>query len=140
MYYKGGNMLHTLRQWINDDEKWRGILRGLQKEFYHQTVTTTQIENYIMQQAGLDLTAFFNQYLRDIRIPTLEYQIEGKKVKYRYGNIVPGFAMPLQVSVNGGEEQVIKPVSAWQEMKSEKNIDSFAVDPDYYVLSKEVKD
>ena len=140
MYYKGGNMLHTLRQWINDDDKWRGILRGLQKEFYHQTVTTTQIENYIMHQAGLDLTAFFNQYLRDIRVPTLEYQIDGKKVKYRYGNIVPGFAMPLQVSVDGGEEQLIRPVSAWQELKSEKKIDSFSVDPDYYVLSKEVKD
>jgi aminopeptidase N len=139
MYYKGGNMLHTLRQWINDDEKWRGILRGLQKEFYHQTVTTTQIENYIMQHAGLDLTAFFNQYLRDIQIPTLEYQVEGKKVKYRYGNIVPGFAMPLQVSINGGEEQWIKPVSAWQELKSDKNIDSFSVDPDFYVFNKEVK-
>jgi hypothetical protein len=37
MYYKGGNMLHTLRQWINNDDKWRGILRGLQKDFYHQT-------------------------------------------------------------------------------------------------------
>jgi len=139
MYYKGGNMLHTLRQWINDDEKWRGILRGLQQDFYHQTVTTTQIENYIMQHAGLDLTAFFNQYLRDIRIPTLEYQISGKKIKYRYGNIVPGFAMPLQVSINGGEEQWIKPVSAWQELVSDKSIDTFSVDPDYYVFNKEVK-
>src|SRR4029079_16761976 len=107
MYYKGGNMLHTLRQWINNDDKWRGILRGLQKDFYHQTVTTSQIENYIMQHAGLDLTAFFNQYLRDTRIPTLEYEIQGKKVSYRYNTIAPGFAMPVQVSINGGEEQLI---------------------------------
>lgn len=139
MYYKGGNMLHTLRQWINNDDKWRGILRGLQKDFYHQTVTTSQIENYIMQHAGLDLTAFFNQYLRDTRIPTLEYEIQGKKISYRYNAIVPGFAMPVQVSINGGEEQWIKPISAWQELKSDKSIDSFTVDPDYYILSKEVK-
>ncbi len=38
MYYKGGNMLHTLRQILNDDEKWRDILRGLNKDFYHQVV------------------------------------------------------------------------------------------------------
>ena len=139
MYYKGGNMLHTLRQWINDDEKWRGILRGLQHDFYHQTVTTKQIEEYIMQHAGLDLTAFFNQYLRDTRIPTLEYQIQGKKVSYRYGNIVPGFAMPVQISINGGEEQWIRPISAWQELKSEKSIDTFSVDPDFYIFNKEVK-
>ena len=132
-------MLHTLRQWINNDEKWRGILRGLQKEFYHQTVTTAQIENYIMQHAGLDLTAFFNQYLRDTRIPTLEYQLQGKKVSYRYTNIVPGFAMPIQVSIDKSEEKLIKPISAWQELKLEKSIESFTVDPDYYIFSKEVK-
>ena len=139
MYYKGGNMLHTLRQWVNNDDKWRGILRGLQKDFYHQTVTTSQIENYIMQHAGLDLTSFFNQYLRDTRIPTLEYEIHGKKVSYRYTNIVPGFAMPVQVSINKGEAQLIKPISAWQELKLEKSIESFTVDPNYYILSKEVK-
>ena len=73
MYYKGANMLHTLRQLIENDEKWRQILRGLNSTFYHQTVTTEQIENYISQQSGIDLTEFFNQYLRTTKIPTLEY-------------------------------------------------------------------
>ncbi|MDZ4329200.1 MAG: M1 family metallopeptidase, partial [Flavobacterium sp.] len=53
MYPKGGNMLHTLRQIVNDDEKWRGILRGLNSTFYHQTVTTKQIEDYLSQQVGI---------------------------------------------------------------------------------------
>ena len=44
MYYKGANMLHTLRQLLEDDEKWRQILRGLNKTFYHKTVTTQEIE------------------------------------------------------------------------------------------------
>ena len=48
MYYKGANMLHTIRHVINNDEKFRQILRGLSKDFYHQTVTTQQIENYII--------------------------------------------------------------------------------------------
>ncbi len=52
MYYKGGNMLHTIRHVINDDEKWRGILRGLNKDFWHQTVTTAQVESYISKKSG----------------------------------------------------------------------------------------
>jgi aminopeptidase N len=61
MYYKGGNMLHTLRQIINDDEKWRSILRGLNKTFFHQTVTSQQVENYIAEQAGLELDYFWRR-------------------------------------------------------------------------------
>jgi aminopeptidase N len=137
MYYKGGNMLHTLRQWVDDDEKWRNILRGLQHDFYHQTVTTAQVEHYIAEKSGFDLSAFFNQYLRDIRIPTLEYKIKGKKITYRYGNIVPGFTMPVKISINGGEELWIHPNAEWQELKSATLVDSVRVDRDFYIFSQE---
>lgn len=53
MYYKGENMIHTIRQVINDDEKFRQILRGLNKTFYHQTVTTKQVEDYIVNKVKL---------------------------------------------------------------------------------------
>ncbi|MGB6269027.1 MAG: M1 family metallopeptidase, partial [Olleya sp.] len=75
MYYKGANMLHTLRQLVNDDKKWREILRGLNSEFYHQTVNTKQIEDYIAKASNLELEGFFNQYLRTTKIPVLEYKI-----------------------------------------------------------------
>ncbi|MBC7851323.1 MAG: M1 family metallopeptidase, partial [Chitinophagaceae bacterium] len=52
MYYKGGNLLHTIRAIINNDEKFRQILRGLNKDFYHQTVTSAQVEQYISTNAG----------------------------------------------------------------------------------------
>ena len=61
MYSKGGNMLHTIRQLINDDEKWRQILRGLNKRFYHQTVTTQEIESYMIEKSGIDLSSIFDQ-------------------------------------------------------------------------------
>jgi aminopeptidase N len=139
MYYKGGNMLHTLRQWINNDDLWRKILRGVQKDFYHQTVTTAQIENYIAQQAGLNLSAFFNQYLRDIRIPTLEYKIKGKKISYRYTDIVAGFAMPVQVTINDSEPQWLHPTAAWQNLKTPTAITTVSVDRDFYVFHKEIE-
>src|SRR5258705_10949283 len=53
MYPKGGNMLHTIRAIIDDDAKWRGILRGLNKTFYHQTVTGKQVQDYISREAGI---------------------------------------------------------------------------------------
>ena len=49
MYYKGANTLHTLRQLIEDDELWRSILRGLNHDFRHQTVSSKQVEEYIEQ-------------------------------------------------------------------------------------------
>lgn len=131
MYYKGSNMLHTLRQLLEDDEKWRSILRGLNAEFYHQTVTTAQIENYLSEQTGIDLTAFFNQYLRSTEIPTLEYKIEQNTITYRYTNIVADFDMPVRIYI-GEKEHWLFPKIEW---KSEKlpNISQMVVDNNLYI-------
>lgn len=132
MYPKGGNMLHTLRQILNDDEKWRTILRGLNSTFYHQTVTTKQIENYLSQQIGLDLKPFFNQYLRDTRIPTFEYKFKNNRLSYRWTNCVPGFNMPVKVTLNG-KEKWLKPQAEWIIMlKTPKDL-KLEVDKDFYV-------
>src|SRR5947207_9771860 len=73
MYYKGGSMLHMLRQLVGDDEKWRGILRGLNQTFWHQTVTSAQIQQYISAHAGGEMHDVFQQYLTTAKIPVLEY-------------------------------------------------------------------
>jgi len=135
MYYKGANMLHTLRQLLEDDEKWRQILRGLNSEFYHKTVTTKQIEDYISEQTGIDLTEFFNQYLRDVRIPTLEYSIKNGELKYRWADIVDGFDMPIQIEIDGKLEWLF-PKAEWNI----KNISSndITLDRNFYVNSKQI--
>ncbi len=113
MYYKGANMLHTLRQLIEDDTLWREILRGLNAEFYHQTVTTEQIENYISEKTEKDLSAFFNQYLRTTMIPKLEYKLEGNSITHRYVDIVEDFDMPIRVFADG-KEQWLFPSKEWK--------------------------
>jgi aminopeptidase N len=132
MYPKGANMLHTLRQLIEDDEKWRNILRGLNRTFYHQTVTTDQIENYLSKETGIDLTAFFNQYLRTIDIPTLEYKIENKQLKYRWTHIVDDFDMPIQVSIND-KAQWLFPTVGWKTIDLETRNSSMKIDRNFYV-------
>lgn len=132
MYYKGGNMLHTIRQIINNDEKWRQILRGLNSTFYHQTVTTQQIENYISEQAGIDLTPVFNQYLRDTRVPTLEYYFTEKQLSYRWINCVDGFTMPVQVDLSG-ESLQIQPTKEWKVISVSNANSKLTIDANYYV-------
>ena len=132
MYPKGANMLHTLRQLVENDEKWRQILRGLNRTFYHQTVTTQQIEDYLSKETGIDLSAFFNQYLRTIEIPTLEYKIENKELKYRWTHIVDQFDMPVQVAIND-KEQWLFPTAEWKTIPLESNKTVLKVDRDFYV-------
>ena len=131
MYPKGGNMLHTLRQLIDDDEKWRSILRGLNEEFYHQTVTTEQIEQYIIDHSGHDLTGFFDQYLRDYRLPVLEYSIKDDAVYFRYSNCIRGFDLPLKVTISG-KEKWIEPTTRWSSVEVDPGA-TFEVDPNFYV-------
>jgi aminopeptidase N len=137
MYYKGANMLHTLRQLVNDDEKWRTILRGLNSTFYHQTVTTKQIEDYLSQQTGMDLNTFFNQYLRDTRIPTLEYSYQNSSLKYRWINCVKGFEMPVKIFINDSDF-ILYPKTEWTEFISPFDVEKLEVDTNFYVLSKKI--
>jgi aminopeptidase N len=134
MYTKGANMLHTLRQWIGNDQAWRSILRGLNETFYHQTVTGAQVETYIAEKTGLNLEAFFDQYLRDVRIPVLEYFIDDEGLHYRWTQTVKGFVMPAEASLNNDTIK-LSPTNSWKTLKSEKVVEQFSLDPNYYVTT-----
>ena len=138
MYNKGGNMLHTLRQVVNNDQKWRMILRKMNKKFYHQTVTTNQIEAFLSRETKLDLTPFFNQYLRSIEIPTLEYKVENDVLIYKWTAVVKNFKMPLKVFINQ-EPTWIYPTSEIQKKSLTYKKSTLEIDPNFYVYSKEVQ-
>ena len=139
MYPKGGNMLHTIRQIVGDDEKWRGILRGLNRTFWHQTVTGAQVEAYISEQAGVDLSNVFDQYLRSTKVPTFEYRIDGGTLFYRWTNVVPGFDMPIGVTLSERGYTVIHPREEWQKARLRlRDRSSFKVDPNFYVETRNV--
>ena len=137
MYNKGGNMLHTLRQLIDNDEKWRLILRKMNADFYHQTVATKQIEDFLSKETGFNLNPFFNQYLRTIKIPTLEHTIENKTLKYRWTNTVANFEMLLKTTING-KEKWIYPTSNWKKLELTSADTSFLIDENFYVFTKKV--
>jgi aminopeptidase N len=132
MYYKAGNMLHTMRHIIDDDEKWRYILRGLNKTFWHQTVTTEQVESYINEKSQIDFSRYFDQYLRTTKIPKLIYSVNGKQITCHFENVVDDFAIPVDFIVNGQTLRINvseKPSS----QTIEDPIDSIEVDRNFYV-------
>ena len=135
LYTKGANILHTLRQIAKNDEIWRMILRGLNSEFYHQTVDTKQIEEYISSKIGFDLTTFFDQYLRDIRIPNLEYSISDGLLTYRWINVIDNFTMPLEIEVLGKNIWIYPSTN---KKSIEINSDKIKIDKDYYVKSLKI--
>jgi len=138
MYYKSGSMIHSIRQVINDDEKFRQILRGMNRKFYHQTVTTNQIEDYINKESKINFSKVFDQYLRTVQIPVLEYKVEGNKLSYRYTDCVPGFNLPLKVKFK--TEQWIKPTEQWKTLNLYPEGDNtFTVDPNFYIKTKKTE-
>jgi aminopeptidase N len=137
MYNKAGSMLHIIRQ-ITGDNKFRDILRGLNKTFYHQTVTTQQIESYISEKSGKDFSKVFDQYLRTIQVPVLEYKLDGNKLDYRYTNCVKGFDLPLKTNLSATDW--LRPTESWQTVNLDPGGDhTFTVDPNFFIRVKKVE-
>jgi aminopeptidase N len=140
MYPKGGNMLHTIRAIVDDDARWRGILRGLNQTLRRQTVSGQQVRDYISREAGVDLGKVFEQYLTTTRIPAFEYKVEGSTLSYRWANVVAGFDMPLKVNVPGLGTQLLHPTEAWQTMAvTSPQAADLAVDENFYITQRRVQ-
>lgn len=135
MYYKGGNLLHTIRQCINNDSAFRNILRGLNSTFYHKTVTSKEVEDYISKGSGIDLSKVFDQYLRTTQIPVLEYEVKEQELRYRFTNCIKGFTMPVKITW-GKTEQWIHPTEAWNTLTTKNAPGDFSVDKNFYIKTK----
>jgi len=134
MYPKGGNMLNTIRTIIDNDEQWRAILRGLNKEFYHSTVNAEDVINYINTKSGKNLTKVFDQYLKYVNLPILEVRFLNGKASCRWISDVKGFDMPVKVRIKGGEYKFINPTSSFKPMDLEGvTADNFEIEPNFYV-------
>jgi aminopeptidase N len=138
MYGKGGWMLHTIRQVVDNSEKWRQVLRGLNREFWHQTVTTRQIEDYMTKASGKDLTRIFDQYLRTTMIPVFEYKVEGDTLSYHWTNVIPGFDMPIKVMLADSSWSWVTPTERWQTATLKlTQPGNFKVDPNFLATARQ---
>jgi aminopeptidase N len=133
-YYKGSNFLHTLRYMVDNDSLWKQLLRDMNKTFWHQTVTSKQIEDFMSTFLKTDLSKIFDQYLRTTRIPVFEYKFRKNKLSYRWNNCVKGFDM--KVKIKAGEEKLfLSPTTSWQNVVL-KSKGALEVDRNFYVKTK----
>ena len=115
MYNKGGVLHNMIRTMIDDDEKWRAILRGMNKTFYHQTVDYNDILKYMTEHSGIDLSKVFEQYVQRKSIPTLEIRNVGRPGFFiiRWNSEVDNFHMPVHIFDKDGKKVLIKPTTKW---------------------------
>ncbi len=130
VYPKGANMLNTMRTIVNNDDRWKLMLRELNRVFYHKTVTSAQVERFIISCFKVDLEGFFDQYLRDRRIPTFEYYFSDGSLNYRWSNCLDNFDMPLRIKLNGVEVSIY-PSTMWDKLETQAN--DLTIDPNYYI-------
>ncbi|HTM97901.1 MAG TPA: M1 family metallopeptidase [Pedobacter sp.] len=142
MYPKGGNLLHSIRHSLNNDALFRGILRGLNSRFYHQTVTSAQVENYISTQAKFNYSKVFDQYLRTTQIPTFRFYLEDGKVTYQYQDCVDGFNLPLVLKYGKSVLKLLPTTTLQTIALKPEQIDLFipsAIEKMYYIKVKNSK-
>ena len=134
MYNKGNNIMHMVRRITDDDSLFRRIMRGMTETFYHKTVDSKDIENYIIKKSGKDFSKFFDQYLRTNQIPVFEYKITDDKLSYRWTNCIDGFNMPVKIA---GSNEWIRPTTDWKQTSLRlASKDNFAIDKNFYVTTK----
>ena len=131
MYNKGSNVIHMIRQLVDDDEKFRMILRDVSKTFYHKIITTKELEDYFILKTGTDLKTFFDQYLRTTQIPRIEYKLTKKKLEFRYTNCITEFNMPVKITTD--KEFWIYPTTQWQSISLEKTSKNISLNRNVYV-------
>ena len=133
MYYKGGNLIHYVRQFFKDDEAFRMAMREMNKTFYHKNVNSSDVEKFWSAKTGKDLSKLFDQYLRDIRIPKLEYRIKGKTIQYRWTDCIAGYNVPVKIILNDKTTKWINPNTSWKKESAAETVTSLAADPNFYV-------
>lgn len=115
MYDKGAALMHMIRVMVNDDAKFKGMLRSMSAAYYHKTVTTKEIEQFINDYTKINFSPLFDLYLRTTTIPELEYYIKKKKLHYRFTNVPDDFSLPLEAT-DGDKTVSIHPSNNWQDV------------------------
>ncbi|HET8837588.1 MAG TPA: M1 family metallopeptidase [Flavobacteriaceae bacterium] len=140
MYYKGANLLNTLRSIVDDDEKWWSILREYSLHFRHKIIEAEDVIDFFEKKTGRKLEPVFDQYLRFAEIPELQFKKEDNRVYFRWETDVKKFKMPVDILL-GGKEIRIFPKTKWRKLKiSPMEPKEIVIDTlGYYIKSKTIE-
>ncbi|HEY0046862.1 MAG TPA: M1 family metallopeptidase [Flavobacterium sp.] len=106
MYPKGALLLNTIRHIMNDDTKWWLVLKNFAEKYRHQIIDTPTVIAHFSEGAGIDLKPVFDQYLTTTNIPELVLNPGKEKLTYQWKNTIEGFAMPVDVLIDGKQVRI----------------------------------
>ena len=141
-YFKGALMLNTLRSVIDDDAKWFADIHDFYQQFKYQNIMTEDVVEWWNKRTGMDLTPFFNEYLRHAALPVLELKFdrENGTVAYRWNSEEAGFAMPIKIGDRAHLTLATPVTTEWKTMPWTADPDTLDVPHDlYYVGEKTVE-
>ena len=120
MYYKGTLILNTLRNAVDDDEKWWRILKKFTETNRHKIIETNDVITFFSKETGWDLKPFFEQYLKYTSLPVLETKRVGNKLSYRWKTDVNNFELPIYFIANLKNVKIY-PTNKWNSIKVKPN-------------------
>ncbi|MGB7841742.1 MAG: M1 family metallopeptidase [Salinimicrobium sp.] len=140
MYYKGANLLNTIRSIYNNDELWWKTLKDYTITYRHKIISTKQTEAFFDKATPVDLKPVFDQYLRHTSIPELQLKDKGRKLLFRWKTDVPNFDMPVDVLVDEKEIRIY-PISEWKVFPQQKikAKDVKPVEKEFYIATQKVE-
>lgn len=137
MYFKGANLLNTIRSIYNDDKLWWNTLKDYTETFKHQVITTNDTEEFFDKAIEADLKPVFDQYLRHTSLPVLQLKQGDDKVLFRWKADVLNFCMPVDIIID--EEEVrLHATSEWQTMETGEGLDEIKVNELEFYVNTEI--
>lgn len=133
MYFKGANLLNTIRSIYDNDELWWKTLKDYTETYKHQIIDTRTTENFFNEATEVDLQPIFDQYLRHAALPNLQFRKENGKTQVKWVTDVEDFKMPVDIFIDGKEIR-INPTNQWQNLKQNVAIDKIKVNElEFYI-------
>lgn len=127
MYYKGANMLHTIRTAIDDDKKWWSMLKGLNEKFKYQSTNSEEVIDFLNQQTELNLKPIFEQYLNFTKIPELQFKKDKGEIFYRWEADAVNFEMPINIGISGKSKRIYA-TKYWQKLDQKADLRRISAD------------
>ena len=146
-YQKGSWVLHMLRKKVGD-EVFQKIIQSYYSKYQLSNASSADFERIAEQISGLELTAFFNQWLRRPGIPQLSVRL-GVKKKNIAGLIIQlqnyeVYEIPLQLKINFTDgTSIIETIGISDKVTNinktySKKISSFVIDPNVELLFEKI--
>ena len=136
-YHKGTLMLNTLRSVIDNDAVWFADIHDFYQHFKYQQIATSDVVAWWNARTHLDLTPFFNEYLRHGDLPVLEltFNESDHTAAYRWKADEPLFSMPIKVGDPAHWAVVTPETSTWKQIGWTGAPADFQVATDLYYVN-----